>query len=42
MFNFNKEKKKILIFSSILFVLSFLFGYFIMDGRSEERRVGKV
>lgn len=37
MFNFNKEKKKILIFSSILFVLSFLFGYFIMDGKFKEQ-----
>lgn len=33
----NKEKKKLLIFSSVLFVLSFLFGYFIMDGKFKEQ-----
>lgn len=33
---FNKEKKIVLIFSSVLFLLSFLFGYFIMDGKFKE------
>ncbi len=34
---FDKEKKKILIFSSALFIMSFFFGYFIMDGKFKER-----
>ncbi len=34
---FNNERKKILIFSSALFVLSFIFGYYIMDGKFKEQ-----
>ncbi|TJX16122.1 hypothetical protein E9840_00080 [Tissierella creatinini] len=34
---FNNERKIIIIFSSVLFVLSFVFGYFIMDGKFKEQ-----
>ncbi len=34
---FNNERKIIIIFSSVLFILSFVFGYFIMDGKFKEQ-----